>query len=140
MSQHYLQFFEECWKEAGARWSFSAATGTPGVRLSKLKRWLIGQSEQDQTAQTSRCSQLRLRGVVVHLDPAMINSVVQSAYVDGGSTMQKVSTWAVKVGEHVVSPKWLVSKLTNMAPSTFHSHEAIRALRSSGFNVYQVEK
>lgn len=47
----------------------------------------------------------------------------------------RYQSWYVQVNGHRVAPKWLVSQLTGLPVSNFHSDEARRVLQQLGVEV-----
>jgi hypothetical protein len=116
---------------------YEHAEGSLGKKLSKLKQWLYGSSMESQLK--LRSSPPRgaacLRGVDVTITAAEVLHLAQRALSYQQREATNYHSWYVQVGNERVSPKWLVSLLTGLPVSGFHSDEARRVLYHLGIEV-----
>lgn len=80
----------------------------------------------------------RLRGVRVSYTPDLILSIAREGIAEGERGALSCQSWFVPVGNYRVAPKWLVSRLTGLPVSTFHSGDARRVLNELGIEVMRV--
>lgn len=116
----------------------TCATGSPGSRLAQMHTWLYGAQSLQRADARSRPRQgrVKLRGVEIDLDAEQVMKVAHEVLLSeraGAST--SALTWYVTVGEHRVGPKWLMSKVTGLPVSAFHTDEARRVLKQLGVDV-----
>jgi hypothetical protein len=113
------------------------AEGSIGKKLSKLKQWLYGPSMQSQLKLPSpQRGRARLRGVDITINAAEALYRAQRALPRQQREAASYHSWYVLVGNERVSPKWLVSLLTGLPVSAFHSDEARRVLYHIGIEVH----
>ena len=118
--------------------SVTYATGSMGSRLTQMRAWLYGAQSFQQvcTRDTSRRGVIKLRGVEIDLSAEQVMTVARSALLSErvGANAGGL-TWYVRIGEHRVGPKWLVSQVTGLPVSAFHTDEARRVLLQLGIDV-----
>lgn len=112
------------------------ATGSLGKKLAILHDWLYGKppelaSGQAIDLQGKAC----LKGIEVVMTPAEVLDVTRQALVEGKGNPASYQSWYVLVGDRRVSPKWVVSLLTGLPVSDFHSSAARRMLIKLGIEV-----
>jgi hypothetical protein len=112
------------------------ATGSLGKKLATLHDWLYGKppelaSGQAIDLQGKAC----LKGIEVVLTAAEVLDVARQALVEGKGNPASYQSWYVLVGDRRVSPKWVVSLLTGLPVSDFHSIAARRMLIQLGIEV-----
>ena len=112
------------------------ATGSLGKKLATLHDWLYGKppelaSRQAIDLQGKAC----LKGIEVVMTPAEVLDVARQALVEGKGNPASYQSWYVLVGDRRVSPKWVVSLLTELPVSAFHSSAARRMLIQLGIEV-----
>lgn len=113
------------------------ATGSLGKKLATLHDWLYGKppelaSRQAIDLQGKAC----LKGIEVVMTAAEVLDVARQALVEGKGNPASYQSWYVLVGDRRVSPKWVVSLLTGLPVSAFHSSAARRMLQQLGIAVY----
>ncbi|MBW4559548.1 MAG: hypothetical protein KME32_00055 [Mojavia pulchra JT2-VF2] len=113
------------------------ATGSLGKKLVKLHTWLYGKpSELNQNHSTNTLrGKACLRGVEVEMTPAQVLDAARQALTEGKGNPASYQSWYLLVDGQRVSPKWLVSYLTGLPVSSFHSSEARRMLVQLGVEV-----
>lgn len=114
------------------------ATGALGKKLVKLYSWLYGKHPELNQNHLTIAPQGKayIRGVEVVMTPAQVLDLARQALAEGkANSTSYQSSWYVLVDEQRVSPKWLVSQLTGLAVSDFHSSAARRMLVQLGVEV-----
>jgi len=115
-------------------------SGSLGMQLVQLRRWLCGEPTKAQmgvATGTGRVTErARLRGVDLNMSA---EDVLQKGRDElqrcmGGDS--KHHSWYVRIDDNLVSPKWLVSRLTGLPVGSFHSIEARRVLQQLGVEVF----
>lgn len=115
------------------------ATGSQGMQLAQLKAWLY----QGAPASSIQCHVVhsdgfRLRAYDYFVTYEQAISVARQALANGEREALRTTEWYVEVDGRRVAPKWLVSQLTGLPVSAFHSQEARRVLGELGCEVRQV--
>ena len=114
------------------------ATGSLGKKLSSLHDWLYGKTpELSPSWQAAGSGKASLKGIEVVLTPAQVLDVARQALAEGKGKPGCYQAWYVLVGDRRVSPKWLVSLLTGLPVSDFHSIAARRMLQQLGVEIYR---
>lgn len=113
------------------------ATGSIGKKLAKLYTWLYGKPPELNQSHPTIISQGKacLRGVEVQMTPAQVLDAARQALADRKGNPASYQSWYVLVDGQRVSPKWLVSQLTGLPVSSFHSITARRILAQLGVMV-----
>jgi len=113
------------------------ATGSLGKKLATLHDWLYGKPpELSPSWQVAAGSgKASLKGIEVVLTPAQVLDVARQALAEGKGKPGCYQAWYVLVGDRRVSPKWVVSLLTGLPVSDFHSIAARRMLIQLGIEV-----
>lgn len=114
------------------------ATGSLGKKLATLHDWLYGKPPELASGkaidlQGKAC----LKGIEVVLTAAEVLDVARQALVEGKGNPASYQSWYVLVGDRRVSPKWVVSLLTGLPVSDFHSSAARRMLQQLGVEIYR---
>jgi hypothetical protein len=114
------------------------ANGGIGRRLSILYDWLYGDlsSLQYKQVPTLPKSTVFIRGIEVSLTPDQILNVARQAISLGKRGATQYQSWYVRVDDQRVAPKWLVSQITGLSVSTFHTDSARKTLQKLGIPVY----
>lgn len=120
-----------------------ASTGGQGVQLTHLKSWLYQGSEALYSPEPSDSYetvpvQFRLKGTGYKISQAEAIAVARSAMKNGFLKGLRATAWYVLVDDQRIPPKWLVSQLTGVPVSDFHSMEARRVLAQLGLTARQV--
>lgn len=114
------------------------ATGSLGKKLSSLHDWLYGKPpELSPSLQAAGPGKASIKGIEVVLTPAQVLDVASQALVEGKGKPGCYQAWYVLVGDRRVSPKWVVSLLTGLPVSAFHSIAARRMLQQLGVEIYR---
>lgn len=113
------------------------ATGGIGRKLSILHDWLYGSSSNFQNGKVPASSKGKvcIRGVEVNLTSDQILDLARQAIAAGEQRAICYQSWYVPVDDQRVAPKWLVSQITGLPVSTFHSDRARKALQRLGIQV-----
>jgi len=117
--------------------SVKIAHGTPGKKLSDLYSWLYGESGPPGPEPIAKESNYNLfiRGITISCAREGALDEARWAIKKGGEDRIIYHSWYVLVDNTRVSPKWLVSVLTGLPVSAFHSDEARRVLSQLGMEV-----
>ncbi len=112
------------------------ATGSQGRRQADLRTWLHnGHRDTPQTAPPAPRSKVRLRGVEIALTAPEILQIARQKLTEDGSHATSYQAWYVAVDDVRVAPKWLVSQVSGLPVSAFHTGDAQRVLRQLGIEV-----
>jgi hypothetical protein len=138
LSQNYLQVLGDCESLHKEDFKIQIATGTLGRKLSVLYKWLYGRVPQylHSSSTIAPCGKATLKGIEVALTEAEVMEIARQALKQGQGKPDNYQTWYVLVGDRPVSPKWLVSQLTGLPVSAFHSQSARRMLQQLGIQIY----
>jgi cytoplasmic iron level regulating protein YaaA (DUF328/UPF0246 family) len=138
MSQDYLQIFNNYQDNIPENLIFIIATGTIGKKLSVLYQWLYGQlPEYLHTLEENTVKgKATLKGIEVNLSQAEILALARKALIDKKGKPYNYQTWYVLIDNKKISPKWLVSQLTGLPVSNFHSIRARQILQQLGIEIY----
>src|SRR5205085_2676842 len=113
------------------------ATGSLGSRLTQMHSWLYGPSHNQTPAHYRLVKdKVRLRGIEIILDPIRVIEVARNAVEQHGNVNNIGRGWYVTIDERKVSMKWLVSVLTGLPVSAFHTDEARRVLSQLGMDIH----
>lgn len=114
------------------------ATGSLNKKLSLLYQWLYGKPPEQPRRQSAGSHQgsASVKGVEVILTPAQVVDLARQALETGKGNPHSYQSWYVLVDGQKIAPKWLVSQLTGLPVSSFHSMEARRVLLQLGIEVY----
>lgn len=114
------------------------ATGSLGKKLATLHDWLYGKPPELAIRQAVvPQGKASLKGIEVVLTPAEVLDLARQALVEGKGNPGCYQSWYVLVGDRRVSPKWVVSMLTGLPVSDFHSLAARRMLQQLGVEIYR---
>lgn len=137
LGQTYLKAFDLTSQFITANYNLKLASGSSGRRLSEMYEWLYG--PKVLAKQMLQCRPMigvtRLRGIEIKLAPEKILNIARKAMIEAGERSSAYQSWWVQVDGCCVSPKWLVSLLTGLPVSAFHSDEARRVLSELGVEV-----
>jgi hypothetical protein len=114
------------------------STGGLGKKLSELHDWLYGKPPEvcNTLPMVAPQGKARLKGVEVALTPQQVLDVARQALIEGKGKPTAYQSWYVPIDDKRLAPKWLVSQLTGLPVSSFHSGEARRVLQQLGLQVY----
>lgn len=139
MSKMYLAALEGWSALVPQEMQITLADGPQGVKLARLQRWLWGNTQDIPSRRQSKMkshSKACIRGIEVAMTPSQVLEVARKALVDQPRESNRYHSWYVLVGDQRVAPKWLVSQLTGLPVSGFHSQDARRALQQLGLEVH----
>lgn len=113
------------------------AIGSAGRRLSLLRQWLYRERDARRSIvqEPDGLGNARLQGVDVHLSPAQILELAREALRRDAGPRRRFQTWFVEVDGEPVAPKWLVSQITDLPVSAFHTQDALRLLSRLGVEI-----
>jgi len=112
--------------------------GMTGRKLSILHQWLYGSPSQEcpQQDPVEGSQSFHLNKARFDFQGGNILDTVRQALVKGTGNPYNYQTWYVLIDGRKVSPKWVVSQLTGLPVSSFHSQTARQILRQLGFQIY----
>ncbi|NJN94197.1 MAG: hypothetical protein HC875_08940 [Anaerolineales bacterium] len=116
------------------------AQGSQGGRQAALRRWLYNGLDVQHNAPSlvTQPGKARIRGKEITLTPEQVLDVARQALAEGcGDSTGYQSAYVLVEGQRV-APKWLVSQLTGLSVSSFHTGDARRVLKQLGIEVYSV--
>jgi len=136
MGKSYLETFEE---NVPSHVSVKYAQGTPGNKLAALHDWLYAchPALGGDPREVSLRDTIRLRGQSFALTSDEALEVARLTLPQQNYSSVDRHSWYVEVEGYRVSPKWLVSLLTRLPVSAFHTDEARRVLRQIGITVHR---
>jgi len=113
------------------------ATGSQGRRQGQLKDWLYqGVNEPSENGLGAKESGTAIiRGRRIELSQQEILDIARQSLANSSNGHTNYQTWYVQIGQQKVSTKWLVSQLTGLPVSDFHSGAARRVLGKLGVEV-----
>lgn len=140
LGKDYLQAFEPAYPLFASGSIVTTASGATGKRLANMYDWLYGSdSSLRQPASLELVTgRAMLRGVEIALTKDQVLTFARKALKHADKAAFSYQSWYVRVDNIRVSPKWLVSSLTGLPVSTFHSDEARRVLAQLGMEVIRV--
>lgn len=133
-----------------SRGQLMTAAGSQGVQLAHLRSWLYQHSIEpslpsvlsmpgttaDMVAFASTTPlHFTLRGCDFQASASEVIAVARQAVENGMLNGLRATAWYVLVDGHRIPPKWLVSQVTGLPVSVFHSIEARRILNQLGLPV-----
>ncbi len=115
----------------------TVSQGSMGRKLTELRNWLYEDISKLTNNQTKIVNQGKasLRGINIELTSEQILKKINQALTKE-CNIPKFQTWYVQVGNQQVPIKWVVSLLTGLSVSAFHTNEAKRVLQKLGIEVY----
>lgn len=137
LGKTYWQTFENYEKVLPVNLKVILAQGSQGRRQADLHKWLYGKLPKQPTYQTrgSQQNKVRIRGIEITLTPKQVLDIARQALAEGRGDSTSYQSWYIMIDEQPVAPKWLVSQLTGLSVSSFHTGEARRVLQQLGFEV-----
>ena len=117
--------------------SVTIASGTPGKKLSDLYGWLYGEppARHRRTKRGGLRAKPQLRGTKISLRKRDVLNAVRHAIENSTEAPLSNHSWYVLVDGHRVSAKWIVSLITGLSRSSFHTDAARRILSHLGIRV-----
>jgi len=140
LGKDYLRAFEPAYPLFASGSIVTMASGATGKRLAGMYDWLYGSdSSLRQPASFELVTgRAMLRGVEIALTQDQVLTFSRKALKRADKAAFSYHSWYVQIDGVRVSPKWLVSSLTGLPVSTFHSDEARRVLAQLGMEVIRV--
>ena len=120
----------------------SISEGSMGKRQYLLKQWLYNQDmpkgEETTTTAPSIRQAATIRGVMISLSADDILAKGRNSLERNAGDPENFRAWYVELDGRRVAPKWLVSQITGLPVSSFHSNEAMRLLVRLGVKVCSI--
>jgi hypothetical protein len=140
LGEVYLQAYEQALALFASNSILKLASGTTGKRLAEMHDWLYGSDTplRQPANIESITGKATLRGVEIALTGNQVFAFTRKALKQDDRTAFSYQSWYVQVDGVRVSPKWLVSLLSGLPVSAFHSDEARRVLSQLGIEVIRV--
>lgn len=117
--------------------SVTIASGTPGKKLSTLYGWLYGEppARHRRTKRGGLHAKPQVRGRKIDLQKRDVLNAVRHAIKNGTEAPVSNHSWYVMVDGHRVPAKWIISLITGLPRSSFHTDAALRILSYLGITV-----
>jgi hypothetical protein len=116
------------------------STGSQGRKLTNLRDWLYGipavSTHHVRIVDVNQRGTVYLRGIQIDMTREQVLAVAHRALTEGRGSPANYHSWYVLVDDQRVAPKWLVSQLSGLPVSDFHTSEATRVLQQLGVQVY----
>ncbi len=141
LGKTYLQVFEPVFEGLVKNSNTTFASGSSGKRLAEMYDWLYGKksSLRNEQPKIELEKEVFIQGVRLHSTEKEIRAIVRDEISQNGmKNLQNYQSWFVPVDDLEVSPKWLISRLTNLPAGKFHSDQARKALQKLGIKVWRV--
>ena len=141
LGKNYLQVFEPVFEGLVNNSNTTFACGSSGKRLAEMYDWLYGEksSLRNEQPKIELGKEVFIRGVRLHTTEKEIYTIVQDEISQNGmKNLQNYQSWFVAVDDLKISPKWLISRLTNLPVSKFHSDQARKVLQKLGIKVQRI--
>lgn len=137
LGKDYLQVLNGYESLIPANLDVIVSSGSIGYKLGELRNWLYeGASEPpDNQTKVAQRGKAYLRGVEITYTPKQVMDIASAAFATE-QNIPKYQMWYVRVEDQQVPLKWLVSQLTSLPVSAFHTNEAKRVLQQLGIEVY----
>lgn len=136
----YLQVFEPILEKLSQTNSLVFTSGSSGKRLAEMHDWLYGENSPLRNEKNeTKLAEVYIQGIRLQTNEAQIRSIIQKEITQNGiKDLQNFQSWFVPIDEIKVSPKWLISRLTGLPVSKFHSGQARKVLQNLGIKVQRV--
>ena len=136
----YLQVFEPILEKLSQTNSVVFTSGSSGKRLAEMHDWLYGENSPLRNEQNeTKLTEVYIQGIRLQTNEAQIRAIIQKEITQNGiKDLQNFQSWFVPIDEMKVSPKWLISRLTGLPVSKFHSDQARKVLQKLGIKVQRV--
>lgn len=141
LGKNYLQVFECVLEELIKNSNAAFASGSSGKRLAEMYDWLYGEksSLRNEQPKIELEKDVFIRGVRLCVTETEIRAIVTNEISRNGmKNLQNYQSWFVPVDDLKISPKWLISKLTDLPVGKFHSDQARKVLQKLGIKVQRV--
>jgi len=114
--------------------------GRQGQKISALYDWLNGNpppaKKIPKNSLKNKCK-VCLRGVEISYTKEKALKLAGQALPQDAKTAMRIFSWYVQLGKRRISPKWLVSLLTDLPVSAFVTDEARRVLAQLDIKVHR---
>lgn len=140
LGKNYWQALAGYEKLLPAEIQVTLAQGSQGGRQAALRRWLYNglAGQPDSHLVVTRLGKARIRGREIALTPEQILDMARQSLADGDGDPTGYQSAYVLVDGQRVAPKWLVSQLTGLPVSSFHTGDARRVLQQLGVEVRSI--
>jgi len=112
------------------------AKGSLGRKQFLLRDWLYGVYQEEKIIEP--LGSANIRGIKIAFSPEEIIEIANLAISEKKGEAFRYQSWYVSINGYRVAPKWLISQLTGLPVSQFHSEEARRVLQQLGIKVCSV--
>lgn len=119
--------------------------GAQGVKARQLKYWLYGNSIDHKLLNLNNRfiskhikGMAYIRGLTLSLSPLKVLELIRKELIVEEKNWCNFRDWYVQIDGKRVSPKWIVSRLTQLPVASFTSGEARRVLCQLGIPVKRV--
>jgi hypothetical protein len=136
VTQLYLDALESYQNVLSENTQIKVAAGTLGRKLSILSQWLYRSSTlHSQKSNVVHSKLIKINNLEFDLRNVNILETARRALDRKLGDPYNYQTWYVLLDGYYISPKWLVSVLTGLPVSSFHSQAARRVLHQLGFTI-----
>ena len=117
--------------------SVTIASGTPGKKLSALYGWLYGEppARHRRIKRGALYAKPQVQGRIIDLQKRDVLNAIRHAIENSTEVPVSNHSWYVMVDGQRVSAKWIVSLITGLPRSSFHTDSALRILSYLGMRV-----
>ena len=136
LGKDYLQVLDGYKSLIPTDFNVTVSTGSIGYKLGELRNWLYEGTLKlpDNQSDIVRPDKVYLRGVEIAYTPRQIMKMARTALAKEQNSPE-YQMWYVQVEDQQVPIKWLVSQLTGLPVSAFHTNEARRIMQQLGIEV-----
>lgn len=136
----YLKVFEPILEKLSEKNELIFTSGSSGRRLAEMHDWLYGENSPLRNEKTETVlKEVYIKGIQLRTDEKQIRLIIQKEITQNGiKYLQNFQSWFVPIDDFKISPKWLISKLTGLPVSKFHSDQARKVLQKLGIKVQRV--
>jgi len=141
LGKTYSQVFEPVFEGLVKNSNTTFASGSSGKRLAEMYDWLYGEksSLRNEQPKIELEKEVFIQGVRLYTTEKEIRAIVMDEISQNGmKNLQNYQSWFVSVDDLKISPKWLISRLTNLPVGKFHSDQARKVLQKLGVKVERV--
>ena len=133
MGKNYLQVLDGYNALTSVNHNVIVSEGSMGCKLAELRHWLYqGESSfYDNLTKPVGLGKASLRGIEITLTPEQVIEIINDA-LTVETEIPKYNIWYVQIKDKKVPPKWIVSQLTGLPLSDFHTNDARRVLQQIG--------
>lgn len=142
-SRKYQILVEGIDKRIDKRTKLTYSTGGNGLKAVQLKKWLyMGNNFAAKNSKSIKTKNSNIRGEAIlcgkrfRFTSQEVITIANKALDSKVGNPWNFRNWYVEIGEIKVSPKWLVSQLTYIPPSSFTSCQARRVLKQFGIEAF----